>query len=113
MQVHLFEPAAAIVFLSAPRSIQLTLYPSLRPSMKATIGSAALMSAILAGAAPTKDVDTRDVDTRFPYTGPDVPVGKVMMGAWSLRQILTPLPIASQATGLIPTLTVGRVGSFA
>jgi hypothetical protein len=43
--------------------------------MKATIGSAALVGAILASAAPTKDVNARDVDTRFPYTGPDVPVG--------------------------------------
>ncbi|KAK5682662.1 hypothetical protein LTS10_005791 [Elasticomyces elasticus] len=44
--------------------------------MKAAIGSAALC-AILANAAPTKprDINGRDVDTRFPYTGPDVPVG--------------------------------------
>lgn len=43
--------------------------------MKAAVGSAALFSAILANAAPTKDVKGRDVDTRYPYTGPAVPIG--------------------------------------
>ncbi|TKA65427.1 Acid phosphatase [Friedmanniomyces simplex] len=42
--------------------------------MKASVGSAALFSAILANAAPAKEVNARDVDTRFPYTGPAVPV---------------------------------------
>ena len=42
--------------------------------MMKTVGTAALLGAILANAAPTKDVSARDVDTRFPYTGPDVPV---------------------------------------
>ncbi|KAK0923077.1 hypothetical protein LTR91_015162 [Friedmanniomyces endolithicus] len=42
--------------------------------MKGTVGSAALFSAILANAAPAKEVNARDVDTRFPYTGPAVPV---------------------------------------
>ncbi|KAK3069565.1 hypothetical protein LTR53_011997 [Teratosphaeriaceae sp. CCFEE 6253] len=43
--------------------------------MKTSFGSAALLGAILANAAPTKDIKARDVDTRFPYTGPAVPVG--------------------------------------
>jgi hypothetical protein len=36
---------------------------------------AALLSAVLAHAAPTKEVEARDVDTRFPYKGPAVPIG--------------------------------------
>ena len=40
--------------------------------MKAAFTSA-LASAILAYGAPTKDA--RDVDTKYPYVGPDVPVG--------------------------------------
>jgi hypothetical protein len=43
--------------------------------MKAVAGVAFIGAALLAEAAPTKDVEARDVDTRFPYTGPAVPIG--------------------------------------
>lgn len=42
--------------------------------MKAAVGSAALLSTLLANAAPTKDVKGRDVYTNYPYNGPDVPI---------------------------------------
>lgn len=40
--------------------------------MKGVVGTA-LLSAILANAAPAKEA--RDVDTTYPYTGPAIPVG--------------------------------------
>lgn len=49
--------------------------------MKCTTPIAALFGALVslplisAAPAPASGLDERDVDTRFPYTGPEVPVG--------------------------------------
>lgn len=46
--------------------------------MKTTIavlfGAAILLVALPATAAPAQD-EKRDVDTRYPYTGPEIPIG--------------------------------------
>lgn len=49
--------------------------------MKCSSATAAIVGALLsapyisAAPAPTSELPERDVDTRFPYTGPEVPVG--------------------------------------